>query len=92
MPEDGIAAVIAQIRKTIGLMKQPEPFSEEDAVEFRTCVSMLEGLRTHRGPGRDITDTQAMELASVMSEFREAAIAHGVEMPSFDERPRSRPG
>lgn len=67
------------------LLKQPEPLSEEDAVEFRTCLAMFEGLFTHRGPGRKITNEQATELASVMIAFREAAIAHGVEMPSFEQ-------
>ena len=85
MSDDEITALIAQIRKTVALMKQPEPLSEEDAVEFRACVAMLEGLSTHRGSGRDITNEQAIELATVMGEFREAAIAQGVEMPSFEE-------
>lgn len=85
MPDDEITSLIAQIRKTLALLKQPEPLSGEDAIEFQTCVAMLEGLFTHRGPGRNITNEQAMELASVMIEFREAAIAHGVEMPSFEE-------
>lgn len=84
-PDDEITALIAQIRKTVALLKRREPLSEADANELRTCLAMFEGHSTGRGGGRNITNEQAAELASVMVEFREAAIAHGVEMPSVEE-------
>ena len=77
-----VTALTAQIRKTVDLMKRREPLSEEDASELRTCLAMLEGQSKAR---LRMTDEQAEELASVMDAFREAAIATGVQLPSFEE-------
>lgn len=84
-PDEEITALIAQVRKTVALVKRREPLSEEDANELRTCLAMFEGHSTDRGRGRNITNEQAAELATVMIEFREAAIAHGIEMPPFED-------
>ena len=84
-PDDEITTLIAQVRKTVALLKRREPLTEADANELRTCLTMFEGHSKHRGRGGNVTNEQFAELASVMTEFREAAIAHGVEMPSFDE-------
>lgn len=84
-PDDEITVLGAQVRKTVALLKQREPLSEADANELRNCLAMFEGHSTEgRGRG-NITNEEAAELATVMVEFRGAAVAHGVEMPAFEE-------
>lgn len=86
MAENEVSALIAQMRKCHDIAKeQSRPLCEEHRLEFKTMELMLLGIFAHRGPGYEITPEQALELATVMNEFRQSALADGAEEPPFEE-------
>jgi hypothetical protein len=86
MAENEVAALIAQIRKVLELIGKPGPLSEEQKLEFRTAEALIVAFVSHRGADYPkLTREQALELATVMQQTREAAHAHSIQSAPLED-------
>lgn len=78
MAENEVTAVIAQLRKTMAILKEGKPLTPEQRREVELMEVMFTNMVSHRGPGYAITKEQALELATLMNEFRTASHEAGI--------------
>ena len=84
MAEDEIEAVLAQLRKVVGLMKREDELTDEERNEFELAAVLMKTMMSHRR-SLTITPAQALEMATLINETTRLGAEKGIlEMP-FEE-------
>ena len=85
MAQHEVDALIEQVEKITAMARGKEALTEEQRSEFRLSETLMLSVLSHRGPGCDMTEAQAVRLGAAMRAFREAMVARGVARPSPEE-------
>ncbi len=76
--------LLSQMRTLLDLVGRKRRLTDEENLQFRICVAMLESWAGHR-PKPDFSAEQALEMTTILNQFHAAALDLGVpETPLKD--------